>query len=68
MTIKATKSVSEHHATTLSNEYNHSNDNEQQQQQHLAHVLEIVQDLKALSILLAVESITFILDLVCLAS
>ncbi|CAF4824898.1 unnamed protein product, partial [Rotaria sp. Silwood2] len=58
-----------HHATTLSDEYNHSNDNEQQQQQQrLAHVLQIVQDLKALSILLAVESITFILDLVCLAS
>ncbi|CAF4518923.1 unnamed protein product, partial [Rotaria sp. Silwood2] len=56
-----------HHATTLADEYNHSNDNEQQQQR-LAHVLEIVQDLKALSILLAAESITFILDLVCLAS
>ncbi|CAF4524891.1 unnamed protein product [Rotaria sp. Silwood2] len=35
----------------------------QQQQQHLGHVLEIVQDLIALSILLAAESITFILDL-----
>ncbi|CAF3392101.1 unnamed protein product, partial [Rotaria sp. Silwood2] len=40
----------------------------QQQQQRLGHVLEIVQDLIALSILLAAESITFILDLVCLAS
>ncbi|CAF2400852.1 unnamed protein product [Rotaria sp. Silwood2] len=59
---------SQHQTTTLADEYNHSNDNEQQQQQRLAHVLEIVQDLKALSILLAVESITFILDLVCLAS
>ncbi|CAF4682811.1 unnamed protein product, partial [Rotaria sp. Silwood2] len=39
-----------------------------QQQQRLTHVLEIVQDLIALSILLAAESITFILDLVCLAS
>ncbi|CAF3262430.1 unnamed protein product, partial [Rotaria sp. Silwood2] len=39
-----------------------------QQQHRLAHVLEIVQDLIALSILLAAESITFILDLVCLAS
>ncbi|CAF4334538.1 unnamed protein product [Rotaria sp. Silwood2] len=58
---------SQHHATTLADEYIHSNDNEQQQQR-LAHVLEIVQDLKALSILLAAESITFILDLVCLAS
>ncbi|CAF4264665.1 unnamed protein product, partial [Rotaria sp. Silwood2] len=56
-----------HHATTLADEYNHLNDNEQQQQR-LAHVLEIVQDLKALSILLAAESISFILDLVCLAS
>ncbi|CAF4467294.1 unnamed protein product [Rotaria sp. Silwood2] len=34
-----------------------------QQQHRLAHVLEIVQDLIALSILLAAESITFILDL-----
>ncbi|CAF3309771.1 unnamed protein product [Rotaria sp. Silwood2] len=59
---------SQYHATTLADEYIHSNDNEQQQQQRLAHVLEIVQDLKALSILLAAESITFILDLVCLAS
>ncbi|CAF4414977.1 unnamed protein product [Rotaria sp. Silwood2] len=39
-----------------------------QQQQRLAHVLDIVRDLIALSILLAAESITFILDLVCLAS
>ncbi|CAF4510632.1 unnamed protein product [Rotaria sp. Silwood2] len=59
---------SQHHATTLADEYNRSCDNEQQQQQRLAHILEIVQDLIVLSILLAVESITFILDLVCLAS
>ncbi|CAF4672029.1 unnamed protein product, partial [Rotaria sp. Silwood2] len=39
-----------------------------QQQQRLAHILEIVQDLIALFILLAAELITFILDLVCLAS
>ncbi|CAF3205174.1 unnamed protein product [Rotaria sp. Silwood2] len=37
-----------------------------QQQQRLAHILEIVQDLIALSILLAAESITFILDLTSL--
>ncbi|CAF2639188.1 unnamed protein product [Rotaria sp. Silwood2] len=34
-----------------------------QQQQRLAHILEIVQDLIALSVLRAAESITFILDL-----
>ncbi|CAF4732465.1 unnamed protein product, partial [Rotaria sp. Silwood2] len=39
-----------------------------QQQQRLAHILEIIQDLIALSILLAAESIAFTLDLVCLAS
>ncbi|CAF4778807.1 unnamed protein product [Rotaria sp. Silwood2] len=39
-----------------------------QQQQRLVHVLEIVQNLIALSILLAAQLIIFILDLVCLAS
>ncbi|CAF3522422.1 unnamed protein product, partial [Rotaria sp. Silwood2] len=39
-----------------------------QQKQRLTYVLEIVQYLIALSILLGAESITLILDLVCLAS
>ncbi|CAF3383675.1 unnamed protein product [Rotaria sp. Silwood2] len=52
--------------TALADWYNRSNDNEQQQR--LSRVLEIVQDLKALPILLAAQPITFILDLACLAS
>ncbi|CAF1270900.1 unnamed protein product [Adineta steineri] len=52
--------------TSLAEWYNRSNDNEQQQR--LGRVLEIVQDLKALPILLAAQPITFILDLACLAS
>jgi CCR4-NOT transcription complex subunit 1 len=52
--------------TSLADWYNRSNDNEQQQR--LSRVLEIVQDLKALPILLQAQPITFILDLACLAS
>jgi CCR4-NOT transcription complex subunit 1 len=52
--------------TSLADWYNRSNDNEQQQR--LSRVLEIVQDLKALLILLAAQPIPFILDLACLAS
>ncbi|CAM4904070.1 unnamed protein product [Rotaria socialis] len=52
--------------TALADWYNRSSDNEQQQR--LSRVLEIVQDLKALPILLAAQPITFILDLACLAS
>ncbi|CAF0830698.1 unnamed protein product [Rotaria sordida] len=52
--------------TALAEWYNRSNDNEQQQR--LSRVLEIVQDLKALPVLLAAQPITFILDLACLAS
>jgi hypothetical protein len=52
--------------TSLADWYNRTNDNEQQQR--LGRVLEIVQDLKALPILLAAQPITFILDLACLAS
>ncbi|CAF0989426.1 unnamed protein product [Adineta ricciae] len=52
--------------TSLADWYNRSTDNEQQQR--LGRVLEIVQDLKALPILLAAQPITFILDLACLAS
>ena len=52
--------------TALADWYNRSLDNEQQQR--LSRVLEIVQDLKALPILLAAQPMTFILDLACLAS
>lgn len=52
--------------TALAEWYNRSSDNEQQQR--LSRVLEIVQDLKALPILLAAQPIPFILDLACLAS
>ena len=52
--------------TSLADWYSRSNDNEQQQR--LSRVLEIVQDLKALPILLQAQPIPFILDLACLAS
>jgi len=52
--------------TALADWYNRSNENEQQQR--LSRVLEIVQDLKALLVLLAAQPIAFILDLACLAS
>ncbi len=52
--------------TSLADWYNRSNENEQQQR--LSRVLEIVQDLKALPVLLRAQPIPFILDLACLAS
>ena len=52
--------------TSLAEWYHRPNDSEQQQR--LSRVLEIVQDLKALPILLAAQPMPFILDLACLAS
>jgi CCR4-NOT transcription complex subunit 1 len=52
--------------TSLADWYNRSNENEQQQR--LSRVLEIVQDLKALPVLLRAQPIPFILDLAFLAS